>query len=35
MLLTTQYMEEAEQLANELTVIDRGQVIAERPGATS
>ncbi|GAA2611135.1 daunorubicin resistance protein DrrA family ABC transporter ATP-binding protein [Streptomyces tubercidicus] len=28
-LLTTQYMEEAEQLANELTVIDRGQVIAE------
>ncbi|MFI2029218.1 ATP-binding cassette domain-containing protein [Streptomyces buecherae] len=27
-LLTTQYMEEAEQLANELTVIDRGQVIA-------
>ncbi|UGY91066.1 ATP-binding cassette domain-containing protein [Streptomyces gobiensis] len=28
-LLTTQYMEEAEQLANELTVIDRGKVIAE------
>ncbi|WP_425824876.1 ATP-binding cassette domain-containing protein [Streptomyces fractus] len=28
-LLTTQYMEEAEQLANELTVVDRGQVIAE------
>ncbi|AXG77511.1 ATP-binding cassette domain-containing protein [Streptomyces paludis] len=27
-LLTTQYMEEAEQLANELTVIDRGRVIA-------
>ncbi|MER5950690.1 ATP-binding cassette domain-containing protein [Streptomyces sp. NPDC001904] len=27
-LLTTQYMEEAEQLASELTVIDRGQVIA-------
>ncbi len=27
-LLTTQYMEEAEQLAHELTVIDRGQVIA-------
>jgi oleandomycin transport system ATP-binding protein len=27
-LLTTQYMEEAEQLANELTVIDRGKVIA-------
>ncbi|MEV7772449.1 ATP-binding cassette domain-containing protein [Kitasatospora sp. NPDC086791] len=28
-LLTTQYMEEAEQLANELTVIDRGKVIAK------
>ncbi|MBO8184626.1 ATP-binding cassette domain-containing protein [Streptomyces spirodelae] len=28
-LLTTQYMEEAEQLAGELTVIDRGRVIAE------
>ncbi|MEW1656509.1 MULTISPECIES: ATP-binding cassette domain-containing protein [unclassified Streptomyces] len=28
-LLTTQYMEEAEQLAHELAVIDRGQVIAE------
>ncbi|OKK08198.1 ABC transporter [Streptomyces sp. CB03234] len=27
-LLTTQYMEEAEQLAHELTVIDRGRVIA-------
>ncbi|MFI1012514.1 ATP-binding cassette domain-containing protein [Streptomyces sp. NPDC020965] len=27
-LLTTQYMEEAERLANELTVIDRGKVIA-------
>ncbi|WP_406344833.1 ATP-binding cassette domain-containing protein [Streptomyces sp. NBC_00648] len=27
-LLTTQYMEEAEQLANQLTVIDRGKVIA-------
>ncbi|MFF2149675.1 ATP-binding cassette domain-containing protein [Kitasatospora sp. NPDC058190] len=27
-LLTTQYMEEAEHLANELTVIDRGKVIA-------
>lgn len=27
-LLTTQYMEEAEQLANELTIIDRGRVIA-------
>ncbi|MEU1669922.1 ATP-binding cassette domain-containing protein [Streptomyces sparsogenes] len=28
-LLTTQYMEEAEQLADDLTVIDRGKVIAE------
>ncbi|OON72048.1 ATP-binding cassette domain-containing protein [Streptomyces tsukubensis] len=27
-LLTTQYMEEAEQLASELSVIDRGRVIA-------
>ncbi|GAA2226545.1 MULTISPECIES: ATP-binding cassette domain-containing protein [Kitasatospora] len=27
-LLTTQYMEEAEQLAHELTVIDKGRVIA-------
>ncbi|NGN66158.1 ATP-binding cassette domain-containing protein [Streptomyces sp. A7024] len=27
-LLTTQYMEEAEQLAGELTVIDRGRVVA-------
>ncbi|MFE2263892.1 ATP-binding cassette domain-containing protein [Streptomyces griseosporeus] len=27
-LLTTQYMEEAEQLAHELTVVDRGKVIA-------
>ncbi|ANW20465.1 ATP-binding cassette domain-containing protein [Streptomyces clavuligerus] len=27
-LLTTQYMEEAERLADELTVIDRGRVIA-------
>ncbi|MFG2709411.1 ATP-binding cassette domain-containing protein [Streptomyces goshikiensis] len=27
-LLTTQYMEEAEQLASELTVIDKGKVIA-------
>ncbi|WP_405781268.1 ATP-binding cassette domain-containing protein [Streptomyces sp. NBC_00859] len=27
-LITTQYMEEAEQLANELTVIDKGKVIA-------
>ncbi|MFD8599539.1 ATP-binding cassette domain-containing protein [Kitasatospora sp. NPDC059646] len=27
-LLTTQYMEEAEQLADELTVIDKGRVIA-------
>ncbi|MCT2590106.1 ATP-binding cassette domain-containing protein [Streptomyces sp. N2-109] len=28
-LLTTQYMEEAEQLATELTVIDQGKIIAE------
>lgn len=28
-LLTTQYMEEAEQLAHDLTVIDRGKIIAE------
>ncbi|WKX69992.1 ATP-binding cassette domain-containing protein [Streptomyces sp. XD-27] len=28
-LLTTQYMEEAEQLASELTVIDRGKIVAE------
>ncbi|NLU70180.1 ATP-binding cassette domain-containing protein [Streptomyces sp. HNM0574] len=28
-LLTTQYMEEAERLASELTVVDRGRVIAE------
>jgi oleandomycin transport system ATP-binding protein len=28
-LLTTQYMEEAEQLADDLTVIDRGRVIAD------
>lgn len=28
-LLTTQYMEEAEQLATELTVVDQGKVIAE------
>ncbi|MFC1413048.1 ATP-binding cassette domain-containing protein [Streptacidiphilus sp. N1-12] len=28
-LLTTQYMEEAEQLAHDLTVIDKGRVIAE------
>ncbi|WP_128381692.1 ATP-binding cassette domain-containing protein [Streptomyces cavernae] len=27
-LLTTQYMEEAEQLAGELTVVDRGKVVA-------
>jgi ABC-2 type transport system ATP-binding protein len=28
-LLTTQYMEEAEQLANNIVVIDRGRIIAE------
>ncbi|MDH6145760.1 MULTISPECIES: ATP-binding cassette domain-containing protein [Kitasatospora] len=30
-LLTTQYMEEAEQLASELTVIDGGKVVAAGP----
>src|SRR3954452_19544256 len=29
LLLTTQYMEEAEQLANNIVVIDRGTIIAE------
>ena len=29
LLLTTQYMEEAEQLADNIVVIDRGQIIAE------
>jgi oleandomycin transport system ATP-binding protein len=28
-LLTTQYMEEAEELASELTVVDRGKVVAK------
>ncbi|MFF7329057.1 ATP-binding cassette domain-containing protein [Streptomyces sp. NPDC008150] len=28
-LLTTQYMEEAEQLASQLTVVDRGKVVAK------
>ena len=28
-LLTTQYMDEAEQLADDLTVIDKGRVIAD------
>ena len=28
MLLTTQYLEEADALADEITVIDQGQVIA-------
>ncbi|MDP9848781.1 ATP-binding cassette domain-containing protein [Streptosporangium lutulentum] len=32
-LLTTQYLEEADQLADRITVIDRGKVVAEgRPG---
>ncbi|MGW0802586.1 ATP-binding cassette domain-containing protein [Nonomuraea sp. NPDC002799] len=32
-LLTTQYLEEADQLADQITVIDRGRVVAEgRPG---
>jgi ABC-2 type transport system ATP-binding protein len=28
-LLTTQYLEEADQLADRITVIDRGRVIAD------
>lgn len=32
-LLTTQYMEEADQLANSITVIDRGSVIAKGTAA--
>jgi len=32
-LLTTQYLEEADQLADRITVIDRGQVIAEGTSA--
>ena len=32
-LLTTQYLEEADQLADRITVIDRGQVIAEGASA--
>ncbi|MER7428938.1 ATP-binding cassette domain-containing protein [Nonomuraea rubra] len=32
-LLTTQYLEEADQLADRITVVDRGRVVAEgRPG---
>ncbi|MEV6399570.1 ATP-binding cassette domain-containing protein [Streptomyces sp. NPDC051907] len=32
-LLTTQYLEEADQLADSITVVDRGRVVAEgRPG---
>ncbi|WP_127142629.1 ATP-binding cassette domain-containing protein [Pelagibacterium montanilacus] len=33
-LLTTQYLEEADQLAERIAVIDRGQVIAEGTSAT-
>ena len=29
MLLTTQYLEEADQLADRIAVIDRGRVIAD------
>ena len=29
MLLTTQYLEEADQLADQISVIDRGRVIAD------
>src|SRR5262249_58491595 len=32
LLLTTQYLEEADQLADRIAVIDRGQVIAEGTG---
>ena len=32
-LLTTQYLEEADQLADEIAVIDRGRVIAEGTGS--
>ena len=32
LLLTTQYLEEADQLADRIAVIDRGKVIAEGPG---
>jgi ABC transporter DrrB family efflux protein len=32
LLLTTQYLEEADQLADRITVIDRGKVIAEGTG---
>jgi ABC-type multidrug transport system ATPase subunit len=34
-LLTTQYLEEADQLADRIAVIDRGKVIAEGPGTSS
>jgi ABC-2 type transport system ATP-binding protein len=33
LLLTTQYLEEADQLADRIAVIDRGQVIAEGTGS--
>ena len=29
LLLTTQYLEEADQLADQIVVIDHGQIIAE------
>jgi ABC-2 type transport system ATP-binding protein len=35
LLLTTQYLEEADQLADRIAVIDRGQVIAREPGTSS
>ena len=34
-LLTTQYLDEADQLADRIAVIDRGKVIAEAPRASS
>ena len=30
-LLTTQYLEEADQLSDNIIVIDRGRVVAEEP----
>ena len=32
LLLTTQYLEEADELADRIAVIDRGKVIAEGTG---
>jgi ABC-2 type transport system ATP-binding protein len=35
LLLTTQYLEEADQLADDIVVIDRGQVQARGTAASS